>query len=328
MSIAREFRNSTKYKTQRTKEEKILACQRACLNTCSLFTCRLSSRTMNLQKIFMTLKELLVSCRPIIVGILNVTKDSFSDGGEYFSTRKAVERAEEMMRDGAHIIDVGGESTAPGSEEVPLEEEWKRLKDILHEFKEREIPFSVDTWKSGIAERAAPFNPLYINDVTGLRGDAEMARFLSASHLGVCIMYSKDKTARTTIKNDEGKGGVVQKISSYFEERLMYAKENGIEKEKIILDPGMGAFLSSDPEASFEVIRRLGEFQRFGCPILVGTSRKSFLREVSHQTNPKKRLIASVVTSLVAIQNGASLIRVHDVLETAEGMRAYHKCIL
>jgi dihydropteroate synthase len=275
----------------------------------------------------MQFSELLSGEKPLIMGVLNVTPDSFSDGGEYFDISKALRRAEEMIEQGADLIDVGAESSTPNSPEVPMEEEWRRLENILPELQKRKIPFSVDTWKAEIAKRALENGAIIINDVTGLRGDPEMVSVLrNYPEAGIVIMYAKDESARTTFLDIQVED-IVQKISSFFEERLKFCEEQGIKRSRIILDPGMGAFLSSDPEKSFEVLRRLEEFQKFDCPILVGTSRKSFLRNVSDPKNPKNRLIASVVSTLIAYQNGARILRVHDVKETKEGIETWNEVV-
>ncbi|MBI5413903.1 dihydropteroate synthase [Candidatus Peregrinibacteria bacterium] len=196
-------------------------------------------------------------------------------------------------------------------------------ENILPELQKKKIPFSVDTWKAEVVKKAMEFAPAMINDVTGLRGDPKMGEVLRQyENVQICIMYSKDETARTTFQNSS-ESNIVQKISSFFEERLRFCEEQGILKNRIILDPGMGAFLSADPDKSFEVLRRLSEFKKFECPLLVSTSRKSFLRNVSDPKNPKNRVVASVVSSLLAIQNGASIVRVHDVKEMGEAVKMW-----
>lgn len=257
---------------------------------------------------------------PLIFGILNVTTDSFSDGGDFCNPEGAIKRAEKMMEEGADAIDVGAESSAPGSQEISATQEWKRLEPVLSALSKKNIPFSVDTWKSGVAEKALKIGAWMVNDVTGLRGDPAMSATLAQfPEAYVCIMYSKNASARTTF-DDYEEQNFVQKISSFFTERIQFCKNSGISAERIILDPGMGAFLSSDPQKSFTVLRRLEEFTSFKCPLLVSTSRKSFLREISDPNNPKNRMIASVVSSLIALQNGAQIVRVHDVKEMREAV--------
>ncbi len=259
------------------------------------------------------------------MGVLNITPDSFSDGGDFLAPEKALARALEMMEEGADFLDIGAESSAPDSVDVPLEAEWSRLEAILPELKKRKIPFSVDTWKAETARRALENGAAMINDVTGLRGDPEMISVLRNSPESfICVMYSKDSSARTT-RTDLQEDDIVQKISSFFQERLDFLQKNGLEPDRVILDPGMGTFLSSDPMKSFEVLRRLLEFQRFGWPLLVGTSRKGFLKTVSPGEKPKDRMVASIVSSLAAIQNGARIVRVHDVRAMREAFTTWQQ---
>lgn len=264
------------------------------------------------------LAQLLSERTPLIMGILNVTPDSFSDGGKFATAEKAVTHAKAMIAAGADIIDIGAESSGPDSKHVSESEEWKRLKEILPALQKAAIPFSVDTYKSNIAAQAIAHGASIINDVTGLRGDEQMADVIAAHpEAHICIMYSKNKNARTTF-DDYEEDDVVQKIYSFFAERIDYATSKGIHREQIILDPGMGAFLSSDPQKSFEVIAKLSEFKKLHLPLLIGPSRKSYLRVVSDPENPKNRLIASVTAALLCAQNGADIVRVHDVTETRE----------
>ena len=259
------------------------------------------------------------------MGVLNVTPDSFSDGGAFLDPEKAGARAEEMMHDGADFLDVGAESTAPNAPEVSAKEEWERLAPVLQTFREKNIPFSVDTYKAEVARRALKMGAQMINDVTALRGDPEMAQVLAEfPQAFLCLMYSKDSSARTTLQ-DLGEENIGAKIYAFFEERLAAAQKYGIANERIMLDPGMGAFLSTDPEKSFTVLKNLQQFQDLGCPILIGTSRKGFLKTVSGRAEPKDRVIASVVSALLAIQNGARIVRVHDVKEMKEALNTWEK---
>jgi dihydropteroate synthase len=255
------------------------------------------------------------------MGILNITPDSFSDGGEFLNTEKAVQQAKVMIQDGADIIDIGAESSGPGSKDVPETEEWKRLEPVLTFLTEKNIPLSVDTWKSSIAKKALDLGVQMINDVTAFRGDPKILDVLKESDCEIVIMYSKDPNARTTVREKTYKDPI-QQIGDFLEERMGEAEKYGVDPKRIILDPGMGAFLSSDPEVSFTVIRELKRLKRRfpNNRILIGTSRKSFLGGVSDPKDPKKRLIASVTSALLAAQNGADILRVHDVKETQEAV--------
>jgi len=259
-----------------------------------------------------------------IMSVLNITPDSFSDGGEFENAEKAYEKAQNMIADGADIIDIGGESSAPNSVEVSAEKEWRRIFPVLKKVLPCSVPVSVDTWKSDIAEKSLRMGVNIINDITAFRGDSNMVQVLKHSPCDIVIMYSKDPSARTTLA-EKKYSDVVREVGDFLEERLEYAQKNGIEKKRIILDVGMGAFLSSDPAVSFEMLARIGEIKaRFPEQrILVGTSRKGFLRTVSDAQNPKKRVIASVVSSLIAIQNDADIVRVHDTKEMREALDTF-----
>lgn len=259
--------------------------------------------------------------QPQIMSILNVTPDSFSDGGEFENAKKAYEYTKKLIVEGANIIDVGGESSAPGSSDVCPEEEWKRIAPILEKIIPLGVPVSVDTWKSKIAQKALDAGVQIINDITAFRGDKKMISVVQQSDCKIVIMYSKNTSARTTLE-EKKYDDVIREVGDFFEERLSFAKRNGIQSDRIILDTGMGAFLSSNPEVSFETLHRLPEIkQRFPKhKILIGTSRKGFLKHLCFGKNAKDRLIPSVVSSLIAIQNGADIVRVHDTKEMKEAI--------
>lgn len=255
--------------------------------------------------------------KPQVMGVLNVTPDSFSDGGSVFEdgkvSRKKVERViEKFIEDGADWIDIGAESTGPGSSDVSVEEELARLEPVFQVIRDRKffdrVKFSIDTWKSPVACAALDAGFLMVNDVTGIRGDAKMIdiiRNVPAVHCA--LMHSKDPTPRTTresVQYDD----VMETIVNFFEERLRYMESVGVKREQIILDPGMGAFLSGEPKYSLEVLRRLGELKVFGLPILVGPSRKSFI-----PGKLEERLEGSLASATMAYLNGASILRMHDV---------------
>jgi len=253
-----------------------------------------------------------------IMGILNVTPDSFSDGGEHDTVEKAIAHAAVMVREGADIIDVGGESTGPGSPEVSLEEELARVVPVIEAIHAAhpEVQISVDTWKAEVARQAIEAGASMVNDVTALRGDPEMAGVVAGARVPVVLMYSKDSSARTKPLAVEY-NDVVVAISRFLEERIGTATRAGIDRSKIIIDPGMGAFVSSVAKYSLEILERLREFESFDLPILVGASRKSFIREIWGGETPDDRLEGSLEAAKLALRNGASILRVHDVAETA-----------
>ena len=254
------------------------------------------------------------------MGILNVTPDSFYDGGQFEGVRRAGERAREMIAEGADIIDIGGESTGPGSLEVSLEEELRRVIPVVRGIRNRElgIGMSVDTYKAEVARQALEAGANMVNDVTAGRGDTEMFRLIAQAGCSYVMMRSKDNSPRTT-KADTQYADVMKTIHAFFEERLEKALKAGIRKEQIIIDPGLGHFVSSDPKYSFEILERLEELQDLGCSILVSPSRKSF---TAGPTNlpVEKRLDNTLAATKLAIAHGASIIRTHDVRETRELM--------
>ncbi len=249
--------------------------------------------------------------KPLIMGVLNLTPDSFSDGGKFCTPELALKRVKEMIVDGAHIIDVGAESTGPGSKDVSAEEELSRLQPILDRFKSggvfEEAVFSIDTYKSIIADYALGCGFKMVNDVTALRGDEQMINVLLRHKPYVTLMYSKDSTARTSKKAIEYED-VIETVFDFLFQRKQMLLDAGFPENKIILDPGMGAFVSSIPDYSFEIINRLEELKKLNSPLLVGISRKSCLDgKLEERDEP------SVKWSQKAIKNGASIIRIHNV---------------
>jgi dihydropteroate synthase len=255
------------------------------------------------------------------MGILNVTPDSFYDGGQFEGVERALERARAMAREGADIIDIGGESTGPGSGEVSIGEELRRVIPTLKSIKYQvvSIKLSVDTYKAEVARAALDAGAEMINDVTAGRGDRGMFALMAEMGCDYVMMRSKDDSPRTT-KKDVQYDDVVKTIHEFFEERISQAEKAGVKREKIILDPGLGHFVSSDPKYSFEILERLEEISDLGCRILVSPSRKSF---TAGPTNlpPEKRLENTLAATKLAIEHGASMIRTHDVKETKKLIR-------
>ncbi len=263
---------------------------------------------------------------PLIMGILNVTPDSFSDGGKFVNEDVAVARALQMLDEGAEIIDIGGESSGPGSKDVSLEEELKRVIPVVKALKmallqtqqdaQKRSIISVDTYKAEVARQSLEAGADMINDVTALRGDSKMAEVLAKyPHVPVVIMYSKDPTARTTRENVQY-DDVIATVRKFLEERVALGVKEGIERERFIIDPGMGAFLSGDPKYSLEILRRLQEFSGMNLPVLIGASRKGFIGHVMGGLPVDQRLEGSLACAAIAMQNGAKILRVHDVKET------------
>lgn len=252
------------------------------------------------------------------MGIVNVTPDSFSDGGQYFSVDAAIARACAMVEEGASIIDIGGESTGPDSSAVSEEEELQRVIPVVKKLTHvlpKNIIISIDTWKTKIAAAALESGAHMVNDVTALRGDSGMVQVVARARCPIVLMYAKDNTPRTTrdlIHYDD----VVYTISLFLHGQIDFAIRNGVDEKNIIIDPGMGAFVSGDARYSFEILHRLRELSVFQKPILIGASRKSFLGGVVSY-----RLEAGLACAALAVAQGASIIRTHDVQET---VRALH----
>ena len=239
-----------------------------------------------------------------IMGILNVTPDSFSDGGKFNQIDAALKHAEEMIRDGADVIDIGGESTRPGYTKISDEEETGRGVPVIEAVKkEFEIPISVDTYKSGVAEAAAQAGADLINDIWGLKYDARMAEVIAKSGLACCLMHNRDNTEYRNFMED---------VKQDLRETIALAKAAGIADDKIILDPGVG--FAKSYENNLEVIRRLKEFNELKYPVLLGTSRKSVIG-LTIDLPAAERVEGTIVTTVMAVEAGCMFVRVHDVKE-------------
>ena len=256
------------------------------------------------------------------MGILNVTPDSFYDGGKFDVVENAIKRAREMAEEGADIIDVGGESTGPGSHNVNTEEELSRVIPIVEKIRNSDFIISVDTYKAEVAAQAIEAGAMMINDVTAGRGDPEMLSVIADSGCDYIIMRGKDDSPRTTIKDLEYED-VIKTIHEFFEERIDAASKAGINREKIIIDPGLGHFVSSNPKYSWEILERLEELKDLGCRILVSPSRKSFTADSPGQP-PSERLEGTLRATRIAVENGANIIRTHDICETVDLIKKLH----
>ncbi|MEW6095277.1 MAG: dihydropteroate synthase [bacterium] len=250
--------------------------------------------------------------RTFIMGILNVTKDSFSDGGLYDKPDNALIRAFEMKEEGADIIDIGGESTRPGATPCTVEEELKKVLPVVKRlFNEKiDLPISIDTYKSEVAKACLEEGAHIINDISALRFDANMAEVVASYKVPVVLMHIQG-TPQDMQQNPQYKC-VVSEIILYLQQRINAAIDAGIDKEKIIIDPGIG--FGKTVEHNLEILRRLREFKSLGRPILIGTSRKSLIGKVL-DLPVDKRLEGTAATVAVSILNGANIIRVHDVKE-------------
>jgi dihydropteroate synthase len=251
-----------------------------------------------------------------VLGVVNVTPDSFSDGGVHLDANDAVAAARRMHADGAAIVDVGGESTRPGSEPVPLDEELRRVVPVL-EALAGEVPVSIDTAKAEVARRALALGAELVNDVTALRGDPELASVVAESGAYLCLMHMQGEPR--TMQLDPRYGDVVDDVKAFLGERLAFAVAEGVAEERICLDPGIG--FGKTVEHNFELLRRLEELGELGRPLVVGFSRKRslgrLLGDPDATTGP---LAASVAAAIAAYERGATILRAHDVEEHVQAL--------
>jgi len=255
--------------------------------------------------------KLELGLRTHIMGILNRTQDSFSDGGLFFDEKRAVEHALKMAADGADIIDIGGESTRPGAERISVDEELRRVMPLIERLVPvLSIPISIDTTKAEVAREALKAGASIVNDITGLHGDPEMARVVAAANAPVIIMHMQGDPR--TMQQNPAYIDLIGELKDFFEYSIDLAKGSGIDPEKILLDPGIG--FGKTVEHNLEIIKRLDEFKDLGRPIVIGTSRKSFIGKVL-DADVDKRLIGTAATCAAAILRGADIIRVHDIEE-------------
>ncbi len=251
------------------------------------------------------------------MGIVNVTPDSFSDGGVNFRTADAVASARRMLDEGAAIVDVGGESTRPGADPVSAEGELRRVEPVLEAL--RGFPVSIDTAKAAVAGRALELGAELVNDVTALRGDPRMAEVVAGSKACLCLMHMQGEPR--TMQDDPRYEDVVAEVAAFLEERLRFAVEAGIAEERICLDPGIG--FGKTVEQNFELVRRLDELTALGRPIMIGLSRKSSLGRIMGDPGAKTgTTAASIGAAVAAYERGASIFRVHDVREHVEALTA------
>jgi dihydropteroate synthase len=256
--------------------------------------------------------QLLAKNRPLVIGILNLTPDSFSDGGQFADAETAIQHAERMIAQGADIIDVGAESSRPypGAKPVSLQEELARLQPVLANVVQLGAPVSIDTIKPEVATWALGLGVCIVNDVWGLQRAPNMARVAAEHGAPVIVMHNRDK-ADSAID-------IVSEIDAFFSRSIEIAARAGVPRELVVLDPGIG--FGKTPEQSMQAIARLDAFKHFGLPLLIGASRKRFIDTVS-PSKPLERLGGSIAAHVIAYMNGATIIRTHDVAATVQALR-------
>jgi dihydropteroate synthase len=259
-----------------------------------------------------TLARLLAARRPLVMGVLNITPDSFSDGGRFIAPDAALAQARRMIEAGADIIDIGAESTRPygGAEPVGVDEERRRLAPVLPAVCALGVPVSVDTMKAAIAAWAIEAGAAIVNDVWALQRDPDMASVIASARVPAVVMHNRD-VADPSID-------IMADLDAFFGRTLAIAEHAGIARELLVLDPGIG--FGKTPAQSMMVIARLDRLARFGLPLLVGASRKRFIDAVS-PAPPDRRLGGSIAAHLLAVLRGAAIIRTHDVAETAQALK-------
>ena len=244
-----------------------------------------------------------------IMGILNVTPDSFSDGGRFNHIEAAIKHAGEMIAEGAEVIDVGGESTRPGYTKISDEEEISRVVPVIEAIKQRfDIPVSIDTYKSEVAKAAAAAGADLINDIWGLKFDDKMAEVIAENNLACCLMHNRTNTEYSNFMED---------MKQDLRETIAIARKAGIADDRIILDPGVG--FAKSYENNLEVIRRLGELRELGYPLLLGTSRKSVIG-LTLDVPAAERVIGTTVTTVMAVEADCMFVRVHDIKENRQAI--------
>lgn len=259
----------------------------------------------------------------MIMGILNVTPDSFSDGGKFLAADRAKRRALEMEENGADIIDIGGESTRPGAEKVELDVELGRTIPVIEAIrKETEIPISIDTYKSAVAEEALDAGANIVNDISALRFDPDLGRLVGKRDAPIVLMHMQGEPK--TMQKNPTYGDPVEDIKRFLNSRIEEAVELGVSRDKIIVDPGIG--FGKKYEDNYEILRRLEEFEDLSAPLLLGTSRKSFIGDTLDLPTDE-RVEGTIASNVVGVLKGAKILRVHDVKENYRALKVAVRCL-
>ncbi len=257
---------------------------------------------------------------PVLMGIVNVTPDSFSDGGLFLESEAAVRHGERLAAEGAEILDVGGESTRPGADPVPVQAELERVLPVVEGLARSDVAararVSIDTAKAAVAEAALAAGAAVVNDVSAFRGDPEMAAVVAGAGVECCLMHMKGEPR--TMQSDPRYEDVVAEVVAFLEQRLRFAVDEGVAEERVWLDPGIG--FGKTPEHNLELLRRLDEIVALGRPVVIGASRKSFLGKLTGR-EVSDRVAATIAANVIALERGASIFRVHDVAAIGDALR-------
>jgi len=254
--------------------------------------------------------------RPLLMGVINVTPDSFSDGGSFLDPEDAIAQGLRLVQEGAHVLDIGGESTRPGADPVSEDEELWRVKPVLEGLVDSGATLSIDTMKPGVAKAALELGAGIVNDVTAFRFAPDMAELVAEAGVDCCLMHMLGEPR--TMQLDPQYDDVVSDVKAFLEERLAFAVDHGVDEERVWLDPGIG--FGKTIEHNLELLRRLDEIVAIGRPVVIGTSRKSFLGKITGR-DVAERLPATIATNVLAYERGAAVFRVHDVAEVADALK-------
>ncbi len=258
---------------------------------------------------------------PKVMGIVNLTPDSFSDGGRLSNVHAAMAHAEQMLQDGAHILDVGGESTRPGAAVVPADVELSRVLPVLQALVKLGVPLSIDTYKPAVMQVALDMGVDIVNDIWALRQAGALALVAAHPTCGLCLMHMHREPQ--TMQSQTMEGDVLPAVTAFMQERVRSLMSRGVNRHRIVLDPGIG--FGKTVAQNFSLLSRQSEILDLGFPLLAGWSRKSVLGRVldadRSQTDPAQRVVASVTAAVLAVERGASVVRVHDVKETVQALK-------
>jgi dihydropteroate synthase len=255
--------------------------------------------------------------RPLVMGVVNVTPDSFSDGGRYLDATTAIAHAHRLIEEGADLLDIGGESSRPGAQGVPAEEELRRIVPVLRDLRGAPVPVAVDTVKPEVMRAALAEGAAMINDISALRAPGALET-VAGSDAGVCLMHMQGEPR--TMQHDPRYDDVVSEVGAFLRHRAAAAEAAGIARERIVIDPGFG--FGKKPAHNLELLRRLGDIAALGYPVLAGLSRKSTLGGITGRP-PAERVPASVAAALLAVERGARIVRVHDVAATKDALAVW-----
>ncbi len=255
---------------------------------------------------------------PRVMGIVNVTPDSFSDGGRHLDLTAALSHCEQLLAQGADILDIGGESSRPGAQPVPLDEELRRVLPVLRHAVTLGVPVSIDTYKPEVMQRALDLGADIINDIYGLRQAGALEAVAAHPACGVCVMHMRGDPG--SMQKQVGEGDPIDEVRTFLTERVRALIESGVAAQRIVLDPGIG--FGKTVEQNFSLLRRQAELLELGFPLLIGWSRKSSLGAISGRS-AEDRVVLSVAAALAAVQLGASIVRVHDVADTVDALKVW-----